>query len=221
MIKVFLGFDHRAPVLHAVLSHSIHKFASRPVAIAPVMLSQLNGIFERDRNPLQSTAFSFSRFLVPYLCNYEGWAIFLDNDMVCLDDIAKLWELRDEQYAVMCAQHDYEVKTGLKFLGEKQTSYEKKNWSSMLLLNCSRCRALTPDFVNSASGLDLHQFKWLPTESLIGELPIRWNYLVGVYPPQDDVSMVHYTDGGPYYTDYRHVDFAEKWFDLYEDMKRV
>ena len=90
------------------------------------MLSQQEAVFNRHRDPNQSTEFSFTRFLVPYLVDYQGWAIFMDNDMVCLDDIAKLWALRDDRYAVMCVQHDHQPKETTKFLNQPQTTYEKK-----------------------------------------------------------------------------------------------
>lgn len=211
MINIFIGYDKRMPLLHTVLSQSIIDNASEPVAISPVCLSHYDGLFERDIDPNQSTQFSFSRFLVPYLSNYEGWSIFMDNDMLCLADIAELWALRDDKYAVMCAKHDYEVKEDVKFLGEKQTKYQKKNWSSVMLINNAKCKALTKDYVNSASGLELHQFKWLESEDLIGEFPIEWNYLVGYYPVKEDVKMLHYTDGGPYFDDYQDCDFAAEW----------
>lgn len=211
MIRIFVGYDQRMPLLHTVLSHSILSRSSQPVSITPINLKNVAGLFSREVDDNQSTQFSFSRFLTPYLCNYEGWSIFMDNDVVCLEDINKLWELRDDRYAVMCVKHDYEVKEKTKFLGEKQTSYAKKNWTSVMLINNAKCKALTLDYVNNASGLELHQFKWLESEELIGEIPKEWNYLAGYYPEKEDVCMVHYTDGGPYFDDYKDCDFAEQW----------
>src|SRR6185503_17813923 len=155
----------------------------------------LASVFRRESNPLQSTQFSFSRFLVPFLCGYEGWALFTDCDMLVLDDIAKLWALRDERYAVQVVKHVHVPKEDVKFLGAVQTRYEKKNWSSVMLMNCAKCTALTPDYVNNASGLELHQFKWLAGDHLIGELPPRWNHLVGFDPPRPDAGLVHFTTG--------------------------
>ncbi len=212
MIRVFIGFDHREEVAFGVLSHSIHARASEPVAIAPVMLDQLAGVYRRERNPLQSTDFSFSRFLTPYLCGYQGWAIFMDCDMLVLDDIAKLWRLRDERHAVQVVKHVHVPKEEVKFLGAVQTKYEKKNWSSVMLMNCARCTALTPDYVNRASGLELHQFKWLEGDHLIGDIPRGWNHLVGYDPPRRDASLVHYTIGGPYFEAYRDCEYAAEWF---------
>ncbi len=212
MIRVFIGFDAREEVAFGVLSHSIHARASEPVAVAPVMLSQLAGVYRRERNPLQSTDFSFSRFLTPYLCGYQGWAIFTDCDMLVLDDIAKLWRLRDERYAVQVVKHVHVPKEEVKFLGAVQTKYEKKNWSSVMLMNCARCTALTPEYVNRASGLELHQFKWLDSDQQIGEIPRAWNHLVGYDPPRRDASLVHFTIGGPYFEAYRDCEYAAEWF---------
>ena len=222
MIRIFIGFDPRETVAYHVLSHSIHARASAPVSIAPLMLSQLGGLMTRERNSLQSTDFSFSRFLTPYLCGFEGWAIFMDCDMLVLEDMVKLWALRDDKCAVMCVKHDHVPKEKTKFLGAQQTKYEKKNWSSVMLFNCAKCTALTPDYVNNASGLDLHRFNWLGDDDLIGEIPHRWNLLVGYDQsiPVDEVSNLHYTIGGPYFHDYKDIDYAAEWFAERDEMLR-
>jgi len=213
MIRVFIGFDSHEVAAFTVLAHSIQARASRPVTVAPLMLSQLEGVFKRERNPLQSTEFSFSRFLVPYLSEYAGWSLFCDCDMLMLDDIAKLWALRDDRYAVQVVKHDHKPKETIKFLDQPQTPYEKKNWSSVILFNNAKCQALTPDYVNTATGLQRHQFKWLGDDSLIGALPARWNHLVDYDPTvaADQVSLLHYTEGGPYFDAYRNCSYADLW----------
>ena len=221
MIRVFIGYDAVEAVAFSVLAHSINVRASQPVQIAPVMLDQLQGVYRRERNPLQSTEFSFSRFLVPWLCGFEGWAVFMDCDMLVREDIAELWKLRDERYAVQVVKHMHVPKEETKFLGAVQTKYEKKNWSSVMLMNCARCTALTPDYVNRASGLELHQFKWLEGDHLIGEIPHAWNHLVGYDPPRRDASLVHYTIGGPYFDAYRDCEYAKEWFAERDAMLRV
>ena len=184
------------------------------------MLSQLKGTFTRERNNLQSTDFSFSRFLVPYLCGYEGWALFADSDIICLDDIANLWAMRDDQYAVMCVQHDHRPKEDTKFLGEPQTQYEKKNWSSVMLMNTAKCTALTPVYVNTKSGLELHRFHWLDNEDLIGAIPHKWNHLVDYDAelPESELGILHYTEGGPYFKDYKNCGYADTWRREYKGM---
>ncbi|MFZ5561538.1 MAG: glycosyltransferase [Pseudomonadota bacterium] len=223
LIRVFIGYDRRAPILFHVLSHSIMRHASRPVTITPLVLPHFEGLLKRGINENQSTEFSFSRFLTPYLSGYEGWSLFVDNDMVFLDDIATLWAMRDERYAVQVVKHTHQPKEATKFLGEKQTSYEKKNWSSVMLFNNARCRALTPEFVSTASGLQLHQFKWLESDNEIGDIPHRWNHLVDYDPevPLSEVSNLHYTLGGPYYTAYQDCAYADAWTDARDAMLAV
>lgn len=213
MIRYFIGYDEREAGASSVLSYSIQRRASAPVAISNLMLTQLEAakLYWRAPNPLASTDFSFSRFLVPSLCDFKGWAIFSDNDMLMLDDVAKLWNLRDERFAAMVVKHNHVPKEETKFLGKTQTKYEKKNWSSVMLLNCARCTRLTPEYVNTASGLELHQFKWLEGDELIGELPSKWNHLVGYDAPRKDASLVHFTIGGPYFDEYANCEYAEEW----------
>lgn len=211
MIRVFIGFDPREASAFSVLAYSIHARASEPVTIAPIMLSQLKGVMTRPRHPLQSTDFSFSRFLTPYLSDYEGWSIFMDCDMLMLDDIAGLYALRDDRYAVMVIKHEHVPQETQKFLDQPQTPYQKKNWSSVILFNNAKCRALTPEYVNSASGLELHQFKWLGNDDLIGAIPNRWNHLVGYDAPRTDAGLVHYTLGGPYFHEFRDCEYSEQW----------
>jgi len=212
VIRVFIGYDPREAVAFSVLAYSIQVRASKPVTIAPLMLSQLKAGHTRERHPLQSSDFSFSRFLTPYLSDYAGWSIFMDCDMLMLDDVAGLYRLRDDRYAVMVVKHDHVPKETVKFLGEPQSKYEKKNWSSVILFNNARCRTLTPDYVNTASGLELHQFKWLGDDGLIGALPDRWNHLVGYSAPRRDAALVHYTQGGPYFDEYRDCEYSREWF---------
>jgi len=221
MIRVFIGFDPREAVAFSVLSYSIQARASVPVSISPLMLSQLKGTLTRERHPLQSTAFSFSRFLTPYLSGYEGWSVFMDCDMLVLEDIASLHALRDDRYAVMVVKHDHVPKETTKFLGEPQSKYEKKNWSSVMLFNNAKCRALTPEYVNKASGLELHQFKWLAGDEVIGALPDRWNHLVGYNPPRKDAALVHFTIGGPYFETYQNCEYSKEWFAERDAMLRT
>jgi hypothetical protein len=220
-IPIYIGYDPREAAAYSVLAHSINVRASVPVSITPLMLSQLQGIYRRERNPLQSTDFSFSRFLTPHLCGYEGWALFMDCDMLMLDDVARLWSLRDERFAVQVVKHNHVPQEETKFLNAAQTKYEKKNWSSVILFNNARCTALTIEYVNAASGLELHQFKWLGDDGLIGDIPHRWNHLVDYDAPDADVSNVHFTLGGPYFNEFRDCEYGEAWRREREAMLRV
>ena len=218
MIPIFIGYDSKVKIAYHVLAESILRNSSTPVTISPINLSNLKNIYTRKQDPLASTEFSFSRFLVPHLMNYNGWAIFMDSDMVMLSDITELWNLRNEDYAIQVCKHDYTPNSKNKFLGNNQTIYAKKNWSSLMLMDCSKCKTLTPEYVNTRSGLELHQFKWLD-ENLIGSIPLEWNWLVGEYPYKKDVHNIHFTEGGPYFKDYKNTEYADEWFNIYNMAK--
>lgn len=222
-VRVFIGYDRRIPVIFHVAAHSIMVNSSVPVAVTPLVISHFDGLLKREINPNQSTEFSFSRFLTPYLSGYQGWSLFMDNDMLFMDDIAKLWAARDDRFAVQVVKHDHQPTETTKFLGERQTAYEKKNWSSVILFNNARCKALTPDYVSSASGLELHQFKWLDGDDQIGEIEHRWNHLVDYDPatPSSELANLHYTSGGPYFDETRNCGYAAEWLDARDDMLRV
>lgn len=221
MINIFIGYDSKEKIAHHVLSESILRHSTKPVAITPIYLPNIKDDFVRERNSLSSTEFSFSRFIIPHLMNYQGWGLFMDCDMLMMADIAELWRLRDDKYAVQVCKHDYIPKDETKFLGQIQTKYPKKNWSSFMLMNCKKCTTLTPDYVNKASGLELHQFKWLENEELIGSLPLEWNWLVGEYPYKKEVKNVHYTDGGPYFSNYNDCDYSSEWYNIYTNTVKI
>jgi hypothetical protein len=221
VIRVFVGYDDNEKVAFSTLSHSLLKHATQPIAITPIRLQNIKDVFVRERLPIQSTEFAFSRFLVPYLCNYSGHAIFMDCDMLSRSDISELWRQRTTKYAVQCVQHDYTPSSTVKFLNQPQTPYPKKNWSSMMLFNNAKCTTLTPDYVNSATGLELHQYKWLENEELIGKIDEEWNWLVGEYEYNPNAKLVHYTEGGPYFKKYKNCDYAKEWFDTFKETTRT
>jgi len=194
--------------------------SSVPVSIKPLVQQDLReaGLYTRQRGPTESTEFSLTRFLVPALANFRGWSVFMDCDMLCRADIAGLAAQRREDKAVMVVKHDYVPKTQRKFLDQVQTKYERKNWSSVMLFNNERCRALTAGYVNSASGLELHRFRWVD-DALIGDLPREWNWLVTEYDYNPDAKLVHYTLGGPWFDAYRGCEYADEWFAERESMK--
>ena len=219
MIKVFIGFDEGEKVSYHILSESIRRQSSVPVSITPLCLSNIPE-FKRELQPNQSTEFAFSRFLVPYLSKYEGWSLFLDCDMMFRDDIKNLWDMIDENKSIMCCKHDYTPKQNVKFRGAKNEPFPKKNWSSFMLMNNHRCKILSKEYVETASGLDLHQFKWTHEEN-VGELPLEWNWLVGEYEYNKNAKNVHWTLGGPYFEDYARSDYADEWFEIYYDTIKV
>ena len=220
MINVFIGYDEGEKIAYHILSESIRRNTSEPVSITPLCLSNIPD-FTREKQENQSTDFAFSRFMVPHLRKYQGFSIFMDCDMMFRGDIAELWGMRTFNSKVMCCQHDYEPKQGLKFRGAKNEKFEKKNWSSMMIMNNSLCYNLTLDYVNNATGLELHQFKWLPNDDAIGTIPLEWNWLVGEYEYNKDAKNVHWTLGGPYFEEYARSNYADEWFEIYYDTIKV
>ena len=221
-MKVFVGYDTREDIAYQVCKHSI--VSKQPNAdVRPLKQQELRdaGWYTRPIDKLASTEFTFTRFLIPELTNYEGWALFMDCDMILTTDIKELFDQADDKYAVMCVQHDYKVKETTKMDGQKQTIYPRKNWSSVVLWNCSHKsnRKVTQDFVNDPeiNGAYLHRFSWLKDKE-IGELDHTWNYLVGVYDDIEKPKLIHYTEGGPWFENYRDTEFAQLWKDELYDM---
>ena len=217
LTKIFIGYDSVESTSWHTAAHSILEKSRTPVALIPVNRRNLKEIHTRELDAKQSNEFSFTRFLVPYLCDYEGMAIFMDSDMLLRVDINEVFDEIDasENKAAYVVKHSYEPRDDIKYLGTVQYAYPRKNWSSFVVWNCGhpKNKKLTKEFVNTASGLELHRFTWLD-DNEIGELDVRWNWLVGEYTSApDDVKNVHWTIGGPYFDEYRDADFAQEWFD--------
>jgi lipopolysaccharide biosynthesis glycosyltransferase len=211
MIPIFIGYDPREAIAYHVCTNSIIRQSSEPVSINPLALNTLSSYEEKHTDG--SNHFIYSRFLVPHLMNYQGWAIFMDGDMLVRDDIAKLWALRDESKAVMVAKHDYQTRLTEKYLGSKNENYPRKNWSSVILWNCGHPAnsIVTPEFVQNATGSQVHRFSWLDNE-LIGELPLEWNWLDIEYDYNSDAKLVHYTLGTPSFHEFSNQgSFAGEW----------
>jgi hypothetical protein len=215
-LAIYIGYDPAETIAYHVLCHSIMRHASGPVSITPLIQSQLRqaGLYTRERGKTESTEFSLTRFLVPALSGYGDYSIFMDCDMLCQGDVYELVKLAkaDELRAVWCAKHTYTPSSALKMQAQEQTVYPRKNWSSVMVFRNKYCEKLTPAYVNTASGLDLHRMVWAGVDQNIGELPLEWNWLVGEYAPNDDAKLLHYTIGGPWFWDYRNTTHCDRWF---------
>lgn len=234
-LKVFIGWDDREKTAYEVCKYSIEKHTRADVKIIPLYHKELRkqGYFSRpwltratdgnrvdliDDKPF-STEFSHTRFLVPELMGYKGWALFLDCDMLFRCDVREIFSLIDDKYAVMCVKHRHNVKNGLKMDGSLQQQYPRKNWSSFMLINCVHPsnRALTKEIVNTSDGSWLHGLSWLKDYE-IGELPKEFNWIEGVSPGNINPKVIHYSEGGCWFKDYEDCAFADTWFDYYRSL---
>jgi lipopolysaccharide biosynthesis glycosyltransferase len=210
-IPIFVGYDPREAVAYHTCTNSIIRNSSRPVAIVPVALNLFKDYAETHTDG--SNQFIYTRFLVPYLCDFSGHAIFIDGDMIVRGDIAELWDLRDVTKDVQVVKHDYKTKMTEKYLGSKNEDYPRKNWSSVILWNCNSFpnRKLTPEFIQKSTGAELHRFTWLE-DARIGELPPEWNWLDVEYEFNSAAKLVHYTLGTPCFHEFADQgSFCNEW----------
>lgn len=214
MLDVFIGWDSRFPEPADVLARSIQDHATIPVRIRFLKYRELQRDhgFDREYDPLASTEFTYTRFLVPYLMGYRGKALFLDNDMLCMGDIAELDRLDMAPYALRVVKHDHRPAEGVKMYGCPQTSYPRKNWSSLMLMDCERLTLWTKEVVETASGAYLHRFQDI-ADDRIGDVPPCWNRLDGY---DEDTRLIHWTSGGPWFDEYRDCPGAHLWLEARE-----
>jgi lipopolysaccharide biosynthesis glycosyltransferase len=206
MLRIFIGWDSRFPEPADVLAYSLRKHSSIPLDIRYLKLPELG--LQREVDPLASTEFTYSRFLVPHLCGFEGKAIFMDNDMLCFGDIRELDELDMSGLALRVVKHDYQPTNTVKMYGAKQTCYPRKNWSSLMIMNCENLKLWTKEVVETQSGAYLHRFQDVPDEQ-IGEIPDTWNTLDWM---DQNTNLIHYTNGGPWFKEYEDHPHADVWY---------
>lgn len=224
-LDIYIGWDTRETLAYEVARFSMERRSSVPLNVHSLKRSALahRGIYtrawkevkgqwidQRDKKPF-STEFAFTRFLVPKLNDYKGWALFYEPDMLCLADVKELFDLADDKYAVMCVHHSHLPVEQIKMDGRLQQIYRRKNWSSLVLWNCGHPsnRDLTSEVVSTQDGGWLHAFEWLKDEE-IGSLPEEWNWLEGWSRPKAQ-KIIHYTRGGPWFANYQDVEHADLW----------
>jgi len=210
IIPIFIGYDPREAIAYHTCVNSIIRNASRPVSIVPVALNLFKDYNETHTDG--SNHFIYTRFLVPYLMGFTGSAIFIDGDMIVRGDIAELWDMRNPYMDVQVVKHNYKTRMPTKYLGAKNEDYPRKNWSSVILWNCNSFpnRKLTPEYVQKATGAELHRFSWID-DSRIGELPIEWNWLPDEFGPNANAKLLHYTLGTPCFNEFADTPQNEDW----------
>lgn len=215
MNRIFIGWDPREDIAYHVLKYSLEKHSSQPLQIEPLVLTALD--FPREPDPLASTEFTYTRFLAPHLCGFKGRALYMDCDMLCLADIAEVFALDLNGYALRVVKHDHRPTSKVKMDGRPQTQYPRKNWSSFMLLNCERLTMWTRENVLTQPARWLHRFEPIPDED-IGEIPRQWNVLDRY---DADTKLIHYTEGGPWFEAYRHHPFGDLWLRYRDEYLRT
>jgi hypothetical protein len=216
VIPVYIGFDPREEAGSHVFTSSVVQRASQPVAITPLHLRHFlpfYGAGQRDG----TNAFIYTRFLIPFLQDFRGWALFADGaDMLMRADISELWMLRDHYKAVQVVKHDYKTKHPRKYIGTQMEAqnedYPRKNWSSLMLINCAHFawRQMTPERLQKMSGPELHRFGFMADE-LVGSLPAEWNWLADEYGENPDAKLLHWTAGTPAFPHYAEAPHAAEF----------
>jgi len=211
--KIYVGYDDLQDIAYNVCDYSIKKHSAIDVEIEKINNKTIDG-YDRDHDPLASTPFTYARFYIPFINDYNGFSIFCDGDFLFIDDIKKLIDLFDPKYAVQVVKHDYTPSNTIKMNDKVQSIYPKKNWSSLILWNNEhpKNKQLTLDLLNKATGSFLHQFKWLNDDDDIGYIPYEWNWLVGWYEETENAKprALHFTEGGPWLKDADNV-YDDLW----------
>lgn len=222
-MKIFIGWDSREDIAYQVCRESLIRNSSVHLNIYPIKQPDMRdkNLYWKEHDSLSSTEFSFTRFLVPCLSEYKGWSVFMDCDFLWRGDVAGLMDYADPRYAALVVKHDYKPTEITKMDGAAQTQYPRKNWSSLVLWNCShpQTKRLTAEVANRSTGLYLHRFGFLD-DDVIGELPIAYNYLEGWHTKADcpNPVAVHFTRGGPWFKDWGNVEYAEEWLAIAKEM---
>ena len=224
MKNIYIGYDTREDMAYQVCKYSLNK-KSLDIKVHPLKLTELRDkeLYWRDEDKLASTEFTFSRFLIPELNNFKGWALFCDCDLLFMEDVNDLFALADEKYALMCVQHDYKPSESIKMDGKQQFIFPRKNWSSVVLWNCGHesNKKINRELVNNpdTTGKYLHRFSWLEDHE-IGSIPHHWNWLAGWYeePKDGTPKAIHYTEGGPWFENYRFCEYHQLWKDTLSEM---
>ena len=210
IVDIIVGFDQREAVAYHAFAQSVIEKSTIPVRFLPLSIASLSDYKETHEDG--SNDFIYSRFLVPSIMNFKGWSIYADGDMICLEDIKKLWDLRDKKYAVQVVKHDYKTKIAQKYWGNKNEDYPRKNWSSLILWNCEHQshKILTPEFIQNQTGAFLHRFSWID-DKYIGAIEKEWNWLAMEYEEKKDINLIHYTIGTPCFEEYETKSLSSYW----------
>lgn len=212
--NIYIGYDVREDMAAQICRYSIVKRITDKRRIKFLRSKDIPQFFGRPQD-IQSTDFTYTRFFIPYIEQYEGFSVFVDCDFLFLDDINELVNSVNPDAAVSVVKHpSYNPRTSIKMDGIPQHGSHRKNWASLMVFNNQKCKQLTVDYINNVQpGRSLHEFKWVDDKD-IGSISLDWNTLDGYYE-LDNPRAIHYTDGGPWFKDYKQTYYSKYWWNEY------
>jgi len=215
-MKIYIGHDSRFPQATRVCRKSIEDYREHEIKYLDKKSLTRVGVYGREDISGESTEFSFTRFYVPMLCHYKGIAMFCDNDFLWKCDPTEMIKYLGDKTIAVVKHKDMDIKQ-TKMSGVVNKSYPRKNWSSLIIYNCSKLRHLTKAYLDSSQASDLHELRWVD-DNEIAEIPKSYNHLVGYYKKHNRIKALHYTLGGPWFDDYKNGEFSEEWWKVYKSL---
>lgn len=218
-MRIYIGHDRNFPQATKVCRKSIEDHSEKgehDIRYLDKKDLERVGAYNRPQIANESTEFSFTRFYVPMLCHYKGVSLFCDNDFVWKCNPSEVLQyLRKKKVSVV--KHKLDFIHGTKMNGVVNKSYPRKNWSSLMLFDNEKCKNLTKDYLDKATPADLHQFAWAK-DNEIGRIPLKYNHLVGYYRKHKHIKAIHYTQGGPWFDEYKNSELSEEWWRVYKSL---
>jgi len=218
-MRIYIGHDRKFPQATKVCRKSIEDHSEKgehDIRYLDKTDLERIGAYNRPQIANESTEFSFTRFYVPMLSHYKGVSLFCDNDFVWKCNPSEVLQyLRKKKVSVV--KHKLDFIHGTKMNGVVNKSYPRKNWSSLMLFDNEKCKNLTQDYLDKATPADLHQFAWAK-DNEIGRIPLKYNHLVGYYKKHKYIKAIHYTQGGPWFDEYKNSELSEEWWRVYKSL---
>lgn len=219
-VKVFIGSGEASVLERKTLISSLHKNSSRELDIY-VINGTHNAIELNDQEPFlapmslrvkyrNTTEFSLYRFLIPELCNYEGKAIYVDSDTICLADIGELFDAPME---------------GFDFLAKSDTYKHRGSgyWGlSVMLIDCERCRF---DLEKICDEIDQGLYSYSDFTCMSPRFLAHHHYAVGELDPLWNVfdacdrttKLIHYTNLYTQPWKFPNHPYGELWFKYFNE----
>jgi lipopolysaccharide biosynthesis glycosyltransferase len=217
-VRVFIGSGEASLLERKTLIYSLRKNSKRPLEIW-VMNGTHNAIERNDAPPFLAplslemkyrnvTEFSLYRYLIPQMCDYQGRAIYLDSDMICLGDIGELFETPMDD---------------VDFRAVKE--YGNSMWAtSVMLFNCGRCRFELETIFDE---IDAGRYSYSDFSRFAGHFLQQRPYAIAELDPvwnefdrfDSNTKLIHYTDLSRQPWKFPNHPFGELWHQYFKEAR--